>query len=501
MNSNTHYKNHNKNSSRDKFWSQKQNIYPEGMPQKMNYQKRFMKYMVDLLNEETHKDRKKKKLFSIYKSENGKTATSGIEEHLSDNVKKILKKIGKNVDHIKKSILDITKMNELYLEEKAKKTFFKKTLRNTVPLKDNKNQSALDLKVKNKEALKRLNFKKTQSEINIRGNLNKTFLKNKIDNSEFHEKKNDYTQNFVKVNDNYRRQLNFAFLKYNADQHLGNMKFLIQSDPSIREDVSNIIQEVQNDIDWKCDKKHFYKKYLNLKEKYDRIRRLKLLHEKEQAKLKAKEKEKENSKEKLPNINNNNNLKRTRTKSFKQKSFANIFNKLSYGLKYNKKELSKLKEQKEQSKEVMNHMLIASKEIDNFIQDDNINNKIDMFKTDYFKQIYGYYPINDNNESNNINLLDKDYFLEEKENIVKKIGNVFSFKMDKNVNEQEKLYKGKIYDEAKKFRKRIVDGKKSALDEFNGYITTYQVKLPNDKEKNENNDNNSDLMDFNKTSL
>ena len=26
----------------------------------MNYQKRFMKYMVDLLNEETHKDRKKK---------------------------------------------------------------------------------------------------------------------------------------------------------------------------------------------------------------------------------------------------------------------------------------------------------------------------------------------------------------------------------------------------------------------------------------------------------
>ena len=146
-------------------------------------------------------------------------------------------------------------------------------------------------------------------------------------------------------------------------------------------------------------------------------------------------------------------------------------------------------------------MLIASKEIDNFIQDDNINNKIDMFKTDYFKQMYGYYPINDNNESNNINLLDKDYFLEEKENIVKKIGNVFSFKMDKNVNEQEKLYKGKIYDEAKKFRKRIVDGKKSALDEFNGYITTYQVKLPIEKEKNENNDNNNKLLDFNKTSL
>ena len=37
-------------------------------------------------------------------------------------------------------------------------------------------------------------------------------------------------------------------------------------------------------------------------------------------------------------------------------------------MKYNKKELSKLNAQKEQTKEEMNHMLIASKEIDNFIQ-------------------------------------------------------------------------------------------------------------------------------------
>ena len=129
-------------------------------------------------------------------------------------------------------------------------------------------------------------------------------------------------------------------------------------------------------------------------------------------------------------------------------------------------------------------MLIASKEIDNFIQDENINNKIDMFKTDYARQMYGFYQQNDSNNSKN-NVLEKDYFLEQKENIVNKIGNVFSFKMDKTVNEQEKMFKGKIYDEAKKFRKRIVDGKKNALDEFNGYITTYQIKLP--EEKNETN--------------
>ena len=183
---------------------------------------------------------------------------------------------------------------------------------------------------------------------------------------------------------------------------------------------------------------------------------------------------------------------RTTTKNFKQKSFRKIYNQINYGMKYNKKELSKLNAQKEQTKEEMNHMLIASKEIDNFIQDNNINNKIDMFKTDYARQIYGYFSDNGPKESN---LLKKDYFLDDKTNIVQKIGNVFSFKMDKTVNEQEKMFKGKIYDEAKKFRKRIIDGKKNALDEFNGYITTYQIKLPN------NNKNENEKLDINQTAL
>ena len=273
-------------------------------------------------------------------------------------------------------------------------------------------------------------------------------------------------------------------MKYNPEQHLENIKFLVQVDPSVRDDITNIIQEVQNDIEWKCDKKHFAKKYLNLKEKYERIRNIKLLNEKEKEiqRLKDDLKDKKNI---LPNIRNNNIKKKVGSKIYKQRSLGSIYNKLNYGMKYNKKELSKLNAQKEQTKEEINHMLIASKEIDNFIQDENISNKIDMFKTDYARQMYGYYQSNETNNSKN-NLLEKDYFLEQKENIVNKIGNVLSFQMDKNVNEQEKMFKGKIYDEAKKFRKRIVDGKKNALDEFNGYITTYQIKLP--KEKNETKD-------------
>ena len=472
----------NKKSTMTKFWSQKHNVLPEGMPQKINYQRRQMKYYVDLLNEETRKDRRKKKdLLKLKRSESQNGGSSRTEQHLSKHVKKMLEKIGKNVNHIKKSILDITKMNGLYLEDKAKKTFFRTHNINNGSF--TKNNSAIE--INRKMIPKKLSLKKNENENDINKEGNQTFSINQEEKNEKVNKKDDYAKNFVYVNDNYRRQLNFAFLKYNSEQHLENLKFLVESDPSIREDINGIIQEVEKDIKWKCDKRHFAKKYYNLIEKYKRSRSMKEINEKN---------EKENNKNILPDIHKNKkNLKnRTTTKNFKQKSFRKIYNQINYGMKYNKKELSKLNAQKEQTKEEMNHMLIASKEIDNFIQDNNINNKIDMFKTDYARQIYGYFSDNGPKESN---LLKKDYFLDDKANIVQKIGNVFSFKMDKTVNEQEKMFKGKIYDEAKKFRKRIIDGKKNALDEFNGYITTYQIKLPN------NNKNENEKLDINQTAL
>ena len=327
-----------------KFWSQKHNVLPEGMPQKLNYQKRYMKHMVDLLHDETHKDRRKKIFYNKLINEDEDVSSSGVKVHLSKNVQKMLKKISKNVDHIKNSIIDITKMNGLYLEDRAKKTFFRTHQVNNGSLNfNNKNNSELD--IKRMKAIKKMNFRKTQSDLNIRGNKNylnnneennnKDNNSNKDINDKKDQKKDDYTKNFIYVNDNYRRQLNFAFLKYNADQHLENIKFLVQADPSIREDVNNIIQEVQNDIEWKCDKKHFAKKYFNIKERYDRLRNIRLLNEKEKENQVEIAKLKDNL---LPKIKDNKNLKnKTNTKTFRQKSIGNIYHKLNYGLKYNKK--------------------------------------------------------------------------------------------------------------------------------------------------------------------
>ena len=376
MDSNIHYRQlnpiHGKNSSMSKFWSQKHNVLPEGMPQKLNYQKRYMKHMVDLLHDETHKDRRKKIFYNKLINEDEDVSSSGVKVHLSKNVQKMLKKISKNVDHIKNSIIDITKMNGLYLEDRAKKTFFRTHQVNNGSLNfNNKNNSELD--IKRMKAIKKMNFRKTQSDLNIRGNKN--YLNNNEennnkdnnsnkDNNQKDQKKDDYTKNFVYVNDNYRRQLNFAFLKYNADQHLENIKFLVQADPDIREDINNIVQEVQNDIEWKCDKKHFAKKYFNIKERYDRLRNIRLLNEKEKDNQVEIAKLKDNL---LPKIKDNKNLKyKTNTKTFRQKSIGNIYHKLNYGLKYNKKELNKLNAQKEQTEEEIKKDIEKIKDFEKF---------------------------------------------------------------------------------------------------------------------------------------
>ena len=478
MEQNNHYKiinqNQLKKSPMAKFWSQKCNVLPEGMPQKMNYQRRKIKSEVDLLNEEKRRERRKKELKNQKKIESQITEASRVEDHLSEKVKKMLNKIGKNVNHIKNSIMDITKMNSLYLEEKAKKIFFRTHQSNNII---NKSNSVTD--ISRNKVISKIN-------LNTKNNNNKGVNKAISKKEEIPKKKEDknkeeeHTKNFIYVNDNYRRQLNFAFLKYNCEQHLENIKFLVQVDPSIRGDISNIVEEVEKDIKWKCDKKHFTKQYFNLIQKNQKKKLLKELSERENENKKQNDNKTKNKENILPQINSNKNLRdKYKVKNFKKKSVSQIYKKITYGMKFNKKVLNKLNAMKEQTKEEINHMLDASKEIDNFIQNENINNKIDMYKTDYARQMYNNYPGNDPSHSKNENIFEKDYFLEEKNNIVNKIGNVFTFKMDKTFNEQENMFKGKIYDEAKKFRKRIIDGKKNALDEFNGYITTYQVKLPN----------------------
>ena len=445
----TNYNNHNGKGKvkPNKFWSQKQNILPEGMFEKMTYQKRVMKDSIDLLNEELKKDRYKEKIYNIKKkNEFQRSSSSKIMEDVSPYAKTMLLKIGKHIKSIKQSITDITKMNGLYLEENAKKNYNQNRKRSIPKLKLRKNNST-DQIIQNPKTF----------------NNNYDYISNKNGKS----KKEDYIKNFVYVNDNYRKQLNFAFLKYNPISHLDNLKILIQADPSIRKDITKINEEIEEDIKWKCDKFHFRKKYLNLLSRLNRSRSVQQIQEK-------KNQTNYNNSKKLPNIKNKNYNGRKNKKY--EKSISSIYTKVNLFEKLNKKEKQKLNQQKEQTQEEISHMLVATKEIDNLIQNDNINDKIDMFKTDYAKQMY--YNTGSENISKNENLTEKDYFLDEKNKIVEKIGNVYSFQMNKNVKEKEKIFKEKINNENEKFRKKIIDGKKNTMEEFYSYIQNNQVNLP-----------------------
>ena len=439
----------------NKIWVQNHNTLPEGMASKIIIDKKIVKDSVDLLNGEYKKESNAKP--NYIRREMNRSSSSKLMEEVSKKSKIILLKIGKHVKKIKQSMTDITKMNGLYLDEKAKKNYNNK--KGIIP-KLRKNKSTEDIN-KNKTFTDNLN--KFKNNLNYSDNEDED---NKL-NQNKKTKKENYVKNFVYVNDNYRKQLNFAFLKYNPQAHLDNLKILVQADPSIRKDITKIQEEIEEDIKWKCDKHHFRKKYLQF-----------LAKNRRDGSVPARKSKKSNNNNlSLPNIN--------KKKLKLEKSISKVFKQVNINDIINKKEEKKISQQKELTKEQIRHMLIASKEIDNLIQNDNINDKIDLFKTDYAKLMY-YPRLNDNNSSKKENnLLEKDYFVDDKKKVVEKIGDVFAFRMNKNINEKERLYKGRISNENEKFKKRVIEGKQSALDEFNSYIMNYQVKLPQDSQIND----------------
>ena len=433
----------------NKIWIQEQNILPEGMLDKIYSQKKIMKDSVDLLNEEIKLSKHKNNNYNFKKKDFKRSSSTKIMEGVSPKARNILLKIGKHIRRMKQSISDITKMNGLYLEQNATNTF---------RLENNKNKT-----------LSKLNFKNYQlddflkKDINIKEKNNDTNLNNLSDNEDIYgekHKKEDYIKNFMYVNDNYRKQLNCAFLKYNPISHLENLKILIQADPSIRKDISKIKEEVEEDIKWKCDKFHFRKKYLNFISKYPRSNSVQQLSNTNRKKEKRKI---------LPNIIKKKYLKQNIISPQHSKTKTNNFFE-----KIKKRENQKYNIHREQKIEEINHMLKVTKEIDNLIKEKNINDKIDLYKTEYAKKMYflNKDEINDNNS-----LINKDYFSNDKKRVIDRIGDVYSFQVAKIANEKERKLKGKISSENEQLNKKIVDGKRNTMEEFFNFMENNQVKI------------------------
>ena len=412
----------------EKFWKMKYNIVPEGMYQKTLDYKKDMKNLIDILLEE----KKREKLLKLKKIKLKQSSSIKSMEHISPNVKTIIAKIGRNYGKIRNSITNISKTNGLYLRQNAIKA-----LDNLNSEEKNQNMEKII-----EDDKYNINYYKTQR--------NKKFILNDVNALE-----RKSFNNFLYSNASYRKQLNFAFLKYNPNKHLENLKLLVQTEPLIRKDVNIIKKEVDEDIKWRCDKHHFRKKYEILKKRFKRSNSVqtdpKLQLDNQNKKI-------------LPNLNTKETVKimKILTPSFSDKKIFNI-----YDIK-KKEEDSKIIIHKEKKLEELKNILKASSGINELIKDNNINKKIDMFKTNYDIKV----KLSEYYDDNNKNLLETDYFYEEKKNIINKLGNIYEFKISNNLKEKEKenKLKGKIINDNDAFNLKLIEEKNDAINDIDENI-------------------------------
>lgn len=78
-------------------------------------------------------------------------------------------------------------------------------------------------------------------------------------------------RNFDYVNDNFRKQLNKAFLLYNPYIHLENLYLLQHADPSIKADINRVRHNVNEDVKEITDKRYYLKRYKELIKRHKQL--------------------------------------------------------------------------------------------------------------------------------------------------------------------------------------------------------------------------------------
>jgi hypothetical protein len=205
-----------------KIWNQNQNTSSDGIIQKIMNYKRLVKDSLRNITGEENDDINKIKEITKKKNILKESNSSKNIDLVSENAKKILNNINKHIKKIKESKEDITALNALYLDN----TIF-----------DNK-------KNKKKNNISKLSQNNSLNKINNSQDVNLI----SDDNYNKAIEKKDGRNNFVYVNNIYRRQLDKSFMKFNPLVYLNNLKVLIQVSPLIKEDVKKTKNDIEEDI-------------------------------------------------------------------------------------------------------------------------------------------------------------------------------------------------------------------------------------------------------------
>ena len=164
-----------------RLWKQSHNLKNENIIVKANGNQSTIKQYSNELNEEENTKNYKK----MKNSQNVSNSTEQFDSmcNLSETVQKIVNDVARTIKNINQSTEEIKKLNALYLINTTQKINKKET--SSLPPIEEKKQPA----------------------------------------------------NFKYINDNYRKQLNKAFLNFNPIIHLGNLNILRKADPEINSDI------------------------------------------------------------------------------------------------------------------------------------------------------------------------------------------------------------------------------------------------------------------------
>ena len=192
------------------------NLYSDDIiPKIIQYNRVITNSIKSLNGEETDEKGKinlKKIKLKLKELKKSKTVLN-LQGKSEEKMEILRRKINYHVNKVKKSHEDLTALNALYLDNSL---FTTKNNNKSISI----NRSGIFF---NPKENKSLNYEEAINNKNLRNN-------------------------FVLNSNLYHKQLNNAFIKYNPVIHLNNLKILAQLSPIVREDITKIKLDVDEDI-------------------------------------------------------------------------------------------------------------------------------------------------------------------------------------------------------------------------------------------------------------
>ena len=224
-----------------KIYTQQENLRNENIIGKIKRDQEDILNYAEVLNEEENNQKKKKHHKKKTKEIDENSEKS--EKKLSDKSSKIINDVNKIISNMNQSTEELKKLNALFLIGTSKK------------INKTSNIQSQNLPELN-------NSKEIKDE-----KLIEEDEKNKLEN------KKKKPLNFTYINDNYRKQLNRAFMNFNPIIHLGNLNLLRKADPSINEDIEKLEKHIDQDLKSIIDPYYYKHQYEKLLKEYEKSRK------------------------------------------------------------------------------------------------------------------------------------------------------------------------------------------------------------------------------------